>query len=153
RFRWARFDAPELTQRVRPVAAITQARALLQDARSVVFTGPAGSGKTSLARALWFALAMDKLPRVADRHGARYTDVQNGAFGGSAVYVQSFDLAKARREAALGRGEAELIRQCERADVLLVDEIGSEADKGDTALAELIHERHNAARRSIFVTP
>jgi hypothetical protein len=69
------------------------------------------------------------------------------------MFVTTFALSKARREHRLGEGDAAIIRDAITATVLLMDELGAEAGRGDTAVPEIIHERHAADRVTIYTTP
>jgi DNA replication protein DnaC len=62
-------------------------------------------------------------------------------------------LAKARAEHRLGGGEAPLVADAKTTPLLLLDELGAEATRGDDAVAEVIHERHANERVTIYTTP
>lgn len=131
--RWARFDAPELRQRVDPIRAIELAKTALS-APSVVLVGDAGSGKSSLAVAMLRA------------HAER---------GDRGIFVDSRALVRARVAHRMGEGEADLVSRAMRAPVLVLDELGAEIGKGtaESVVAEVIHERHAWQRRTIYTTP
>ena len=149
-FHWARRDAPELAQRVRPRSAIALAFEPTT-ALSIVFVGPAGSGKTSLARALWFELSMQNVPPVT-RDWPSGTYAQGSRPPAPCAFVTAFDLAKARREHRLGQGEATLIDQAVRAPVTLIDEVGAEGVTNDSAVQEVVHARHSNKRLTVYTT-
>jgi DNA replication protein DnaC len=140
-YRWARKEAPELAPRVKPPSVIERVWLPALEARSLVITGPAGSGKTSLGRAIWFERCMKIAMRDPTCEHAR------------GKFVTAFELARARREHRLGAGEAEVVMSAIRTDLLLLDELGAEAGRGDTSVAEVIHERHANDRATIFTTP
>lgn len=131
RYRWASFESPELAARVRPPKAIQRALAASQAASTVVLLGGAGSGKTSLACAVLRALA------------AQFKIV--GSF------ASCFGLAKARQEHPLGQGDAPAVSDAARAKLLLLDELGAELSR-NTAVAEVIHERHAQERQTIYTS-
>jgi DNA replication protein DnaC len=153
-FRWATRSAPDLAERVKPAMAIAQAFDAV-DTTTIVLIGPAGAGKTSLGRALWFERRMASV-RPASREWPdqrRERRSSGDPEPGRAMFVTTFELAKARREHKLGDGEAEIIDRATRSVLLLLDELGSETGKGDTAVSEVIHARHAADRATIYCTP
>lgn len=131
RYRWATLTAPELTQRVRPLTAIAEATETM-GAPSLVFLGPAGTGKTSLACAI-----------------LRAASEQRGVYAGS--YVTAFALAKARQEHKLGDGEAPKVEEACKARLLLIDELGAELGR-NTAVQEVIHERHERQLPTLYTS-
>lgn len=130
RFRWAAFEAPELSHRVRPPSLIQSAKAAL-GAQNIVLLGDAGVGKTSLACALLRAIASHR-----------------GVIG---HFVTSFELAEARRQHRLGAGEATAILVAARAGVLVIDEVAAELTR-DTGLDEVVRARHDHERRTIYTS-
>lgn len=117
--------------------AIAQARSSLAE-RRVVFVGPAGSGKTSLAIAMFKAALDAEQPRESRRAGH--------------LYVSAYRLAKARAMHPLGEGEAPLVSQALSAPVLLLDEVGGEDVRHASAVAEVIYERHADGRTTWITT-
>jgi DNA replication protein DnaC len=93
--------------------------------RSLVFTGPSGVGKSTVARAMLRRLLRQEVEKVL-----------GGPVGGQptpmlkrlsrALWTDGFALAQARRQAPMGRGEAELVEQAFRTPVLILDEVGQE---------------------------
>lgn len=124
------FDQEWLAALVGP-ETLTRARNALHGARAV-FLGLPGSGKTSLAVAMFFArLEADRPPAVlapAARH----------------MFASAHALAKARAMHPLGDGEAPLVAAALRAPLLVLDELGGEDQRHGTAVAEVIYERHAA---------
>jgi DNA replication protein DnaC len=144
-YRWAHFRAPELRARVTPPRAIDDA-SRATDAHSVVIMGAAGAGKTSLAT----ALLVDRVNRnLTAEHSPALSARQSPA----GIFTNTFEIAKARREHRLGDGEAHTVAIAISARILLLDELGSESDGNNTAVAELIHARHEQDRPTIFTTP
>ena len=123
-FRWARLDAPELRQRVARAQAIAEGEAAL-GAHGLLIAGPSGSGKTSLACALlraWDA-------RNPGRHG---------------MFTTAWSLGAARAQHALGAGEAPEVHRAKSADLLVLDDLGSERDAASNAVPDVIFARAQA---------
>jgi DNA replication protein DnaC len=133
--------------RVVPSAAI-QIAARATDAHSVVIVGAAGAGKTSLAT----ALLVDRVNRSLALTPKRSPD-SSSRRSPVGLFTNTFEIAKARREHRLGDGEAHTVALAISARILLLDELGSESDGNNTAVAELIHARHEQDRPTIFTTP
>lgn len=129
RYHWATFDAPELAQRVKDPRAIIDARGAIE-AERVVLMGPAGVGKTVLSACLLRACA------------ARGTYV---------MFVDALALSQARAHHALG-SEAPLVVEARRAKVLVLDDVGSDKQIHNSAVGDVIFERHQRMRRSIITT-
>lgn len=119
RFRWARLDAPELSERVRLPNPVEAGRKVLA-AAGAVFAGPSGSGKTSLA----VACMRERLL--------------------GALYVPAIRLGVARLQSGLGDGEASTVEQAMRADLLLLDDVGQEAKTATNAVRDVVFARHDA---------
>lgn len=141
-YRWAEFGAPTLERRVKPSSAIRiVSAAWLKGERMLTLSGPSGAGKTSLACCLL---------RATLDSGARGVETSR--------FVRSWELAKARSEHALGRGEAPLVTLALQAHTLVIDELGEERRsssrlvRGDTAIRDVLHERQAAGRRTIITT-
>lgn len=141
-YAWAKIGAPEMAQRVKPAEKARAALAAwLRGETMITLTGPSGAGKTSLACALL---------RATIDSGARGVE--------TARFVRSWELAKARSEHALGRGEAPLVTLALRAHTLVIDELGEELRsssklvRGDTAIRDVLHQRQAEGRRTIVTT-
>lgn len=135
RFMWATFDADDLDKRViGGRATIEKAVEYVAQRSSVVLlAGKAGTGKTSLA------CAMLRAWQQATRRRVRF--------------VAASELAKARMQHSLGEGEAPLVEQCERADLLLIDDLGAEPTSPPRAeIADVIQRRHNYNQPIWFTT-
>lgn len=139
---WAEFGAPLLERRVKPASAVRiVGKAWLQGERMLTLAGPSGTGKTSLACCLL---------RATLDSGARGVETSR--------FVRSWELAKARSEHALGRGEAPLVTLALRAHLLVIDELGEELRsssklvRGDTAIRDVLHARQAEGRRTIVTT-
>lgn len=109
--------------------AVQRARAALDDNR-VAFVGPPGSGKTSLAVAMFRALVAETVPITPMFRTARHR------------YVSAHALAKARAAHKLGDGDAPLVESSMTAPLLLIDELGGEDARYGSAVAEVLYERH-----------
>lgn len=141
-FRWAEFGSPLLEQRVKFASEVRIARAAwLKGERMLTLTGPSGVGKTSLACCLVRAALDSGAPGVE-----------------TSRFVRSWELAKARSEHALGRGEAPLVTLALRAHLLVIDELGEEMRsssklvRGDTAIRDILHMRQAEGRRTVVTT-
>lgn len=127
-------------------ATIARARKSLT-APCVAFTGPAGSGKTSLAVAMFRAALIADAP-TAPR--SWHFGLFPSSFGAEHLYVSAFALAKARGNAPMGK-EAELIDRALSAPLVVIDELGGEDPRYASAVTEVIYERH-AASLSTWIT-
>lgn len=133
-FRDLTLDGPELASRVVSKQAIAQARMAVdaslgvpgyQGANRVVIVGPAGAGKTSLAAAMLRSRTERLLP--TDRGG---------------FFVTALRLAMARAGWGLGDGEPPEVWRALHTPILVLDELGAEANIATSAVSEVIHERH-----------
>lgn len=133
RYRWASFDAPEMTARCRDEDARDRARKAT--ACTVTLIGGAGSGKTSLAAAL---------------ARAAFVDGTAGSSSRTVVWMPAADLPAARRAQKLGEGEAGPVKRALEATVLVLDDLGAEdASPFARVVAEVIHHRHDHEKRTI----
>jgi HAMP domain-containing protein len=129
-FQWARFSAPELALRAGPAAASGYREALWRTPR-LVFVGPAGSGKTSLAVAC-----------------LRRWVFENAR---AAAFFHACELGMARIQHPAGRGEPELVDRAVKWPLVLLDDLGSERGIAGCAVPDVIQLRH-AAERPLWVT-
>lgn len=136
RFGWARLDAPDLGSRVyvegpdgrADVGDVARA-VLAHRGPAVLFAGPAGSGKTSLAVA---CLRASPWP--------------------GALFVGAKDLERARIEQQAGRGEAPLVQRSLAARLLLVDDLGQDKPSAVSAVEAVLLARHDASRTTWVTT-
>jgi DNA replication protein DnaC len=134
-FRWATFDAPELSERCK-ASDIRDARTFIDDlsggrVRNVAFLGPAGAGKTSLACAGLRALLTEQV-------------------GFSGRFCGAVEICAAQRNSDYGRTCVEL-SDAKRASLIVLDDIGQEFARDAEIITELVHSRHNESK-PIIVT-
>jgi DNA replication protein DnaC len=129
-FQWARFTAPELSDRAGPAASAALRDALWRTPR-LVFVGAAGSGKTSLAVAC--------LRRWAHENAR------------AAAFFHACELGMARIQHPAGRGEPELVERATKWPLVLLDDLGSERGIAGCAVPDVIYLRH-AAERPLWIT-
>lgn len=123
-YKWANFQAPELASRVRDTRAIAAAKAVAMDPAidRIVFVGPAGAGKTTLACCTLHSLAYERQV--------------------TGMYADARTLSLARSQSGLGH-EAPIVADCMTANLLLLDDLGlDKADQHGSAVADVIYQRH-----------
>jgi len=118
-YRWARFDADELGERV-PHASITLAYEAAAEPR-VCLMGVSRAGKTSLGVAML---------REWVQHARR-----------PAAFVHAHRLGVARIQHPAGHGEPEEVSVAMRMPLILLDDLGSERDHAFSAVSDVIFER------------
>lgn len=138
-YRWARLDSPLLATRVK--LAIPGE---LPTARSVVFIGSPGIGKTSLAVAMLRALLERDLDRTAPE-----SDDDANRIARRYRFAHAHRLGVARLSGLEGAAE---LQAAIRAPVLVLDNLGAEAAIPSNAIPELIIERHAEQRETWFTT-
>jgi DNA replication protein DnaC len=132
-YRWANFDAPELVSRVAIPEAVRVARIATDAGPPFIFVyGPSGSGKTSLAACI--------LRRRAE------------ASQTAGCFFAAHRLGVARAHTRLGSGDAPLIHEAMSVRLAVLDDLGSERDYGDNAIADVIFERHAAQLGTVVTT-
>lgn len=120
RYVWASVDAPELAQRVKVREPLDGVVRRVLGARRVIFVGPSGAGKTSLA----CACLRERIP-----HG---------------IFMTCFRLGVARGQSALGQGEPAVVEKAMTAPLLLLDEVGGEAKTVTNAVRDVLFARDDA---------
>lgn len=127
-FRWT-FDATPALLQPRVIASPELVRRGLENppSTSLLFMGPTGSGKTSLAVAMLDAW-------VRAEPGRR-----TGAF-----FVEAGWLARARARHRLGADEAPLVADALRATLLVLDDLGNEREDRDGCITDIVYGRANA---------
>ncbi len=119
-----------LGKRVTPWSKVSDCRTT--SARTILLMGPAGAGKTTLAVAKLVQLA-------AEYHGL-------------CLFVDAYELARARQTHPLGEGEAPLVARVMRARTVVLDDVGAERQDVAGTVGEVIFDRHAAERRTIVTT-
>lgn len=133
RFRWSTFESPLLVKRVTPPSAVAACQALLpilgeKDFR-IVLSGKSGTGKTPCAVALYRAA------------------LQHRPFG---FYVSAYDVVEATYSY---RGELRsVLERAENAPILLLDDVGAEADRDAEKIGRLLFKRVDAEHATILTT-
>lgn len=142
-FRWARFGAPELAQRVTP-SALEAALEIVRSRRlpkALAIVGKASTGKTSLACAL--------LRRVHDAVGPKSDEVLV-AKAASAMFVSSSEMIHETRYLERG-AEPRLMRRALGASLLVLDDVGLHNDP-ENLVRTLLEARANASQPTIVTT-
>lgn len=129
-YRGLKFSAPHFAARISTPDSLQAARREWIS-RRICLTGPARAGKTSLGVAMLYAWAAD------GRRGAEF--------------FHAYRLGVARIQHAAGHGEPEIVDRAMRAELALIDDLGSERDTANNAVPDVIFERH-AEDRPTWVT-
>lgn len=140
RYRWARYDAPELVSRLGDPRGIRRSQELRLDGRVAVVHGPAGAGKTALSVARF----ADELERP----------LASKRWGYSSRFVPCYAIGEAASTARLGQPKAVAVELARRAHLLLLDDLGTEPNI-EPVKAELrlvLHERFDLGLSTIVTT-
>jgi hypothetical protein len=125
RFGWAVSASRELLEsRVRGPATLVVRGLAAPPSTNLLFTGPTGAGKTSLAVAMLCAWVRAE---PSARRGA--------------VFVEASWLSRARARHKLGQGEAALVEACCEAPLLLLDDLGQEREDRDGCITDVVYKR------------
>jgi hypothetical protein len=139
---WLAFDAAGVEAWVLDVAA----RAAAKDAFGlplVTLRGEPGAGKTSLACCML---------REHVRRGARASSTPREIWHARrARFVTTCDLIRERDERRLGDDHLPLLEACERASILVLDDLDRASDPR-RVIHGLIHARHRHGRQTIVTT-
>lgn len=134
-YRWSHPDAPDLPNRAPRWGAI---RATILDAvqnrRSAVLIGPAGSGKTSVAAAMI-------------RHAWAIHQAEHPRF------FHAHRLAIARGQHGLGEGEAPMVHWAMTSPMVVIDDLGNERKTELSAVMDVIFDRHAESLCTWYTTP
>lgn len=147
-WRWAAVGSPLFKQRVRPKFCAF-AKTFTFD-RSAVLLGGTGTGKTSSVRAALVARAVSwerEAIAVADMPPEKHAGLR--ALHGLRWHSGS-EVALARKQFALGKGDAKLVESAIHSTILVVDECGFETPDG--ALFDIVNERYMRERPTVITT-
>lgn len=136
-YRWVRFDHPSFRTN-------TKLPTRPPIAKRVVFLGPAAAGKTTLAIALLRA-RLEEL--IISETLAGESDAE--VLARSCRFGAAHRLGVARLAAHADPGE---IQAAMRAPVLLLDDLGSDAEIGSNPIPNIIAERHSEERVTWITT-
>jgi DNA replication protein DnaC len=129
---------------------------------NLLLLGPTGCGKTTGAVHVVLAILSkwidadcptdqpSPLPhprKVTGEHALLYEIVAADRF-----WTQATEIERARRQHALGSGEAPFLRGTQAVDLLVVDDLGQEETRGDTALMDVVNERYNNSKPTIITS-
>lgn len=148
RFEFAQWLAEKVVGGKRQVELARRAYESMADpdgSPRVVLIGAAGVGKSVLATCIFREL-VNSLP---------YHQVGECCDDGKPAHSLWLDAGELGQEAARSRKPLELLRQAHRAPILVLDDLGTEAIYGTSAIAttiSLIRARHNRSFRSIYTT-
>ena len=123
-FQWAELGTRLLAERVPSAQAREASARSIQEPR-IVWTGQSGSGKTSLAAALFRACAK----RLVE-------------MGVRAEFEPAWRLAGARARHPLGEGEPDIVQAAFRSELLVLDDLGTDKAVPSSPLEEIVFERH-----------
>lgn len=134
-FRWAyQADESVLLSRVRAAAELITRGLSSPPSTGLLFVGPTGAGKTSLAVAM-----LDAWVRCDPRRRV------------GSLFVEASSLARARARHRLGADEPPLVQSAMTCPLLLLDDLGAEREDRDGCIADVIWTRTNHDR-PIWIT-
>jgi DNA replication protein DnaC len=64
-------------------------------------------------------------------------------------WTTASEIERARRSTSLGTGEAEIVAQSINCDILVIDDLGQEQPRGDTALFDIYNARYDKGKKTI----
>ncbi len=142
RFRWARFGAPEMRQRV-PEANMRRVLDIASPLPlGIALVGESGAGKTSLACAM--------LQRIHDWAGPNkpHAGVERAR---RAFFVSAGELVAAGEEAKRYNAvESDILKRAKHASVLVLDNV--EPGKLDSIVGRVVMDRHDSELVTIITT-
>lgn len=143
RWPWARFGDRLFSERTKLAPAmVIAAKAWTVRVGNLLFSGPTGIGKTSIAVAM--------LHRLHDRAVERDASDAEQRLASGARFITGHELVAAKRAHPLGRGLAPIVAEAVDATVLLLDELGFEPQ--DEATFFVVDERYRKGRPTIVTT-
>lgn len=156
RFRDAVFGfSSDILGRVRSEDAVLRARERV--GRSVVLVGESGTGKTTLACALFHA-HLDRIafgrPNVTDpdydtKHAAAEGAVRRAA---TARYVRAWNLGESHFSQPFGQGLSPEEESATYADLLIIDDLGFESERASPVVVNHIYSRADTRKATIITT-
>ena len=145
---WCNVTTPEFKARVSPKFRAF-ANTFKFD-RSAVLLGLTGKGKTSAVYAGLFALRAEAETSAIASPGQRATQSRGLCALRAMQWYSGSQIALARKQYALGKGEATLLEDAIASTILVVDEVGFETL--DSALFDVVDARYNRQRPTIITT-
>ena len=139
RYRSARFDHPDFRARV----SLSMIPTMPPNSSCALFFGPAGAGKTTLSVALFRAL-LER--RIAAASFASDDDID--AVARHCRFVAAYRLGVA----SLVPGDPQEIKRAMRTPMLLIDDLGRDADIPSNPIAAIVAERHDEERATWITT-
>lgn len=138
--RWAVAQTTEARRRaIKPqlLAAMNQ----WTPANNLLLMGPTGDGKSVGAAHLVIIL----VARWLDNDGNCYLPKR-------VCWAPATALEMARRAHPLGQGDAPLVKEAMAADLLVLDDLGQETERGDTAIWDVVDSRYTAELPTVTTT-
>jgi DNA replication protein DnaC len=142
--RWARADAPELTERVKLVGDSPSRWAASPPSTTfVILVGASGMGKTSLACAALRTAEKRRWQTDLERYEGSEGGYARPLFQTKTCFMTAHRLGTCRIQTKAGTGEAPEVERAMSCGWLLLDDLGSERDTAVNAIPDVIFERYD----------